>query len=57
VPLADSDRHCPDELGEIVGGADQRPALTNHLDAAEKKLTEASRRLDLSEDDFDHLLA
>ena len=44
------------ELGEVVGGADQRPFCLHFVDPAQQELTEASCLLDLPEHRLDHLL-
>lgn len=46
-----------DELTEIVSSADQRPFIGHFGDAAQKKLSKASRLFDLAKDRFDDLLA
>ena len=46
-----------DDLTEIVSSADQRPFIGHFVDAAQKKLSKASRLFDLAEDRFDDLLA
>jgi len=46
-----------DELTEIVSSADQRPFIGHFVDAAQKKLSKASRLFDLAKDRFDDLLA
>src|SRR4030095_431666 len=45
------------ELGEIVGGADQRPFGPDLLDAAQQELSEPSCLFDLSEHRFHNLLS
>src|SRR5487761_156193 len=45
------------ELGEVVGGADQRPFACHLVDATQEELPEASGLLDLSEDGLDNLLS
>src|SRR5829696_1397647 len=45
------------ELGEIVGGADQRPFGLHFVDAAQQELPEPPCLLDLSEYRLDDLLA
>jgi hypothetical protein len=44
------------ELGEVVGGADQRPFGPDFLEAAQQELPEPSGLLDLSEHRLDDLL-
>ena len=46
-----------DELIEIVSSADQRPFIGHFVDAAQKKLSKASRLFDLAKHRFDDLLA
>src|SRR6202035_671593 len=46
-----------DELTESVSSADQRPFIGHFGDAAQKKLSKASRLFDLAKDRFDDLLA
>src|SRR5690348_10928268 len=48
---------CSGELGQVVGGADQRPFVSHLFEAAEQELSEPSSSLDLTEDRLDHLLA
>jgi Transposase DDE domain len=45
------------ELQDIVGGADKAPLVGDLLDAAQEKLTEAARLLDLSEHRLGQLLS
>src|SRR5919198_5218770 len=51
-------RSCGDrELGDVVGGADQRPFCFHFLDAAQQELSEPSCLFDLSEHRLDDLLS
>ena len=45
------------ELQDIVGEADEAPLVGDLLDAAQEKLTEAARLLDLSEHRLGQLLS
>src|SRR5688572_25526660 len=46
-----------EQLGQVVGGADQRPFVPDLAEAAQQELTEAARLLDLTDHRLDRRLA